>query len=144
MKRTIQIALLILFLQCIGSCTESPHIDFHSYQELSGYNFIGNGWFPEILGKDAGSIQATYDVATHHVYGKFDFTDRATYDSIIQGYHRVRKDSLLTTIKEIRKPRYPAWFIPGKDITNGNYVVATDAGFYLLMDKKRNCIYFVR
>jgi len=144
MKRTIQIALLILFLQCIGSCTESPHIDFHSYQELSGYNFIGNGWFPEILGKDAGSIQATYDVATHHVYGKFDFTDRATYDSIIQGYHRVRIDSLLEMIKEIRKPRYPAWFIPKVDITEGNCVVTKYEDFFLVMEKKRNCIYFVR
>jgi len=144
MKRTIQTALLILFLQCLGSCTESPHIDFHSYQELSGYNFIGDGWFPQILGKDAINIQATYDVATHHVFGKFDFTDRSAYDSIIQGYHIVRIDSLLATIKEIRKPRYPAWFIPKEDITEGNYTMATYESFYLLIDKKRNCIYFVR
>lgn len=144
MKKTIQTAILFLLLHCLVSCSESPHIDFHSYQELSGYNFIGDGWFPGILGKDAGNIQATYDVATHHVYGKFDFTNRSTYDSIIQRYRVVGIDSLLAMIKEIRKPRYPAWFIQKKDITEGNYVVATHEEFFLLMDKKRNCIYFVR
>ena len=144
MKRTIQTTLLILFLQCLVSCSESPHIDFHSYQELSGYNFIGNGWFPEILGRDAINIQATYDMATHHVYGKFDFKNRASYDSIIQRYHLVRTDSILAMITEIRKPRYPSWFIPKEEITDSNYVVATHEDFYLLMDKKRNNIYFVR
>ena len=144
MKRTIQSTILILFLQCFVSCTESPHIDFHSYQELSGYNFIRNGWIPEILGNDACNIQATYNVASQHVFGKFYFTNRIAYDSILRNYHVPGKDSLLARIGEIRKPRFPEWFIPKESITESNYVMAKYGNFYLLMDKKDNSIYFVR
>ena len=86
MERVIKIASLMIVWLCLSSCYESPHIDFHSYQELSEYNFISNGWIPEVVGNDAYSIQETYDVNNNHLFGKFDFKDRPKYDSIIKNY----------------------------------------------------------
>jgi hypothetical protein len=139
-----RIALLLSACLSLYSCSESPHIDFHSYQELCEYEFIQNGWFPELLSEDASGIQETYDVNNKHLYGKFDFKNRPNYDSIMNNYSSVAKDSLIGRIEKIRKPRCPKWFIPMKDLTNNNYIIAEHNNFYLIMDKKANRIYYVR
>jgi len=144
MERMLKITTWILVLISLSSCYESPHIDFHSFQELSEYNFIRNGWIPEAVGNDAINIQETYEVANHHVFGKFDFKFRSTYDSIIQSYEHVEKDSLLARIEEIHKLRYPAWFIPKADLTTNNYRIAKHKNFYLILDRKINRIYYLR
>jgi len=144
MERTIKIITAILIWLSLSACYESPHIDFHSFQELSEYNFIRNGWIPEVVGTDAYNIQETYDVGNHHVFGKFDFKYRSTYDSIIQSYDRVEKDSLLGRIEKIHKPRYQKWFIPKTDLAGGNYVITKHDNFYLILDTKINRIYYLR
>jgi hypothetical protein len=111
MERTIRILSFMIVWLSLFSCNESPQIDFHSYQELAEYNFICNGWIPEVLGNDAYSIHETYDVNSNHLFGKFDFKLRPTYDSIIKNYQLVEEDSLLERIKKIKRPRYPSWFI---------------------------------
>ena len=144
MERVIKIASLMIVWLCLFSCYESPHIDFHSYQELSEYNFISNGWIPEVIGNDAYSIQETYDVNNKHLFGKFDFKDRPKYDSIIKNYLIAEEDSLLIRIKEINKPRCPEWFIPKENLTKDKCVMVKVENFYLIMEKKRNRIYYLR
>jgi len=144
MGRKITLATLILVWFCLSSCYESPHIDFHSYQELSEYDFIRNGWIPDVVGIDATNIQETYDNTNHQVFGKFDFKNRPLYDSIIKSYNPVETDLLISRIKEIKKPRYPSWFILLQDITRDNCMIAKHDNFYLIMDKKVNRIYFLR
>lgn len=140
----IKKASLILVCFFLLSCYESPQVDFHSYQELSEYNFIGNGWFPEILGKDAYGIQETYDSNNHHLFGKFDFTFRSGYDSIMKSYPVLEEDSLLKRIEEIKKPHCPAWFISKEELVNNHYIRVKHNNFYLVMNKKVNRIYFLR
>ncbi|MDD4970663.1 MAG: hypothetical protein PHT07_14650 [Paludibacter sp.] len=144
MGRTINIATLLLVWLSLSSCYESPYIDFHSYQELSEYNFIRNGWIPEVVGNDASNIQETYDNTNHQVFGKFDFKNRPLYDSIFKSYDPVEANLLIARIKEIKKPQYPSWFIRLDDIKNDNCVLAKHENFYLIMDKKGNSIYFLR
>ena len=144
MKRSIKTASIIIVLLSLFSCNWSPQIDFQSYKELSGYDFIDNGWFPEILGNDSYNILETYDLYNNHSYGKFDFKQRSLYDSIIRNYQRVKVDTLLSVMNKIRKPRYPSWFIQKAEVTGSNYVLAKQNNFYLLMEKKTNRIYFFR
>jgi hypothetical protein len=144
MERTSRILFILIVWLSVLSCHESPHVDFHSYQELAEYNFIGNGWIPEILGKDAVGIQETYDVNNTHLFGKFDFKFRLTYDSIIKKYQPVTQDSLLEQIKKIKMPRYPAWFIQKNDLKKENFVLAKNKEFYIIMEKKTNRIYYLR
>jgi hypothetical protein len=44
MARIISIAILLIAGFGLSSYNESPKVDFHSYEELSGYDFITNGW----------------------------------------------------------------------------------------------------
>lgn len=129
---------------CVLSCNESPQVDFHSYQELSEYNFISNGWIPEVLGTDAYSIQETYDINNHHLFGKFDFKYRSNYDSIMKSYPMLEEDSLLKKIEEIKKPRYPAWFVPKEDLKKDNYMMVKYKDFFVIMEKRTNRIYYLR
>jgi hypothetical protein len=144
MERAIKTSTLLLVWLCIYSCNESPHIDFHSYQELSEYSFISNNWIPALVGKDAYTIQETYDTNNKHVFGKFDFKFRTDYDSIMKSYPATENDSLFARIAEILKPGYPEWFIPKEDLKKGNYVLAKYENFYLIMEKKVNRIYYLR
>ena len=144
MARIFKIAILLIAGLNLSSCNESPKVDFHSYEELSGYAFIDNGWIPEILNDDASGILETYDIASNHLYGKFDFKNRTKYDSIIKSYIIVDRDSLLEKIEKIKKPRCPEWFISKEDITNDKYIVAKNKDFYLMMDKEANRIYYLR
>ena len=143
MEKTIKVSFPLVCL-CFSSCYESPHIDFHSYQELSEYNFITHGWIPELMGEDAYAIQETYDVNNRHLFGKFEFKDRVRYDSIIKSYSVVEGDSLLAAIKAINKPRYPKWFIPKEELVKGNYIMVKHENFYLIMEKNGNRIYYLR
>ena len=144
MKRTIKTYLLMIVCLSLFSCIESPQIDFQSYQELSGYNFISNGWFPDILGVDSYNILETYDLNNNHAFGKFEFKQRPVYDSIIRNYQSVNADTLLTSLNKIGKPQYPSWFIPKAEVSGRNYIVVKQNNFYLLMEKKSNRIYFFR
>ena len=144
MKRTIKTAFIVIVCLCIFSCNESPQIDFQSYQELSGYNFISNGWFPEILGTDSYNILETYDLNNNHAFGKFEFKQRPVYDSIIKNYRLVKAETLMSSLNMIGKPLYPAWFIPKAEVSGLNYVIVKQNTFYLLMEKKANRIYFFR
>lgn len=144
MERTIKIALGMIVWLCLSSCNESPQVDFYSYHELSEYNFISNGWIPEVVGNDACNIRETYDINNSHLFGKFDFKDRPKYDSIIKSYLVVEKDSVLARIEKINKPRYPKWFISKEDLTNGNYIMLKYENFILIMEKKVNKIYYLR
>lgn len=144
MKSNSGIAILAITWLLLFSCNESPSIDFHSYQELSGYSFIQNGWFPEILKGDAYSIKETYDVNNKHVFGKFEFSDRTKYDSIICTYSIVERDTLLAKIDEIDKPLYPEWFITKSDLDKGNYTSVKHMDLYLIIEKGINRIYFIR
>jgi len=128
----------------IFSCNESPHIDFHSYEELSNYEFIQNGWFPEMLNHDALDIRETYDVNNKHLFGKFDFKNRQNYDSIIAGYSVVEKDSMIKRIKEIKSPLLPEWFMHPKDLIDNKFVFIAHNKFYLIIEKEKNRIYFFR
>jgi hypothetical protein len=98
----------------------------------------------EILNDDASAIQETYDIASNHLYGKFDFKNRTKYDSIIKSYIVVRRDSLLEKIEKINRPRCPEWFISKEDITNDKYIIVKNKDFYLMMDKEANRIYYLR
>lgn len=142
--KIIKIAIVLITGLCLSSCNESPHVDFHSYQELSEYDFIINGWIPEIMNDDAHLIQETYDMNSNHLYGKFDFKDRTKYDSIIKSYITVGSDSLLEKIESIKRPRCPEWFISKKDITKDKYIISKHNDFYLIMEKEANRIYFLR
>jgi len=142
--RNFKIGLFFAAWLSFFSCNESPHIDFHSYEELSNYEFIQNGWFPEILNHDASDIRETYDVNNKHLFGKFDFKNRINYDSIVAGYSVVEKDSLIKRIKEIKRPRRPEWFIHPKDLTDNNFVFTVHNNFYLIIEKEKNRIYFLR
>lgn len=135
------LAIIWLFL---FSCNESPNIDFHSYQELSEYNFIRDGWFPEILKADAYNIRETYDVNNKHVFGKFEFSDKTKYDSIIRTYSKADMDALFVRIDKIDKPSYPEWFISKSDLNKGNYTLVEQMDFYLIMLKETNKIYYLR
>jgi hypothetical protein len=144
MVRKIKITIFLTACLCLYSCNESPHIDFHSYQELSEYDFIRKGWFPEILKDDAFSIKESYDVNNKHLFGKFDFKNRPRYDSIFNSYLIVEKDSLLEKIEDIHKPRCPKWFVPKEYLTEDKYLIRRYNDFYLIMEKKANRIYFLR
>ena len=145
MKRNYRISAICLTAWiCLSSCYESPRIDFHSYQELSEYNFIRNGWFPEILQPDAYNILETYDVNNSHLFGKFKFRNRPTYDSIIHTYRTVKPDSLLRKIEKNNKPRYPKWFVTKEDIAKNKYRMAEHHDFYLVLDDKTNTVYYLR
>lgn len=144
MERTIKIVLGMIVCLCLSSCSESPQVDFYSYQELSEYNFINNGWIPEIVGNDAYAIRETYDINNNHLFGKFDFKYRPKYDSITKSYLVMKKDSVLARVEKINKPRYPKWFIPKEDLTKGNYILLKYGDFYLIMEKKINRIYYLR
>ena len=129
---------------CLSTCNESPQVDFHSFQELAEYDFISNGWFPEILGDDASGIQETYDNQNKHLFGKFDFRSRPEYESVIKSYLIAEKDSLFERIEKINKPRYPKWFIPKADLTCDKYIIAKHDNFYLILEKKSNRIFYLR
>ena len=144
MKRTIKTYSLMIVCLCLFSCNESPQIDFQSYQELSGYNFISNGWFPDILGADSYNILETYDLNNRDAFGKFNFKQRAVYDSIIRNYQSVKADSLLSRLNKIGKPGYPSWFIPKAEVSDRNYILAKQNNFWLLMDRKSNRIFFFK
>jgi hypothetical protein len=144
MAGKLKTAILLIAWLCVSSCYESPEVDFHSYQELSEYEFIYNGFFPEILKEDATHIQATYDITNKHVFGDFDFKRRSEYDLVINSYSIANKDSLLERIKKIHQPRTPKWFIPKEDLLKDNYLIVKHQNFYLMMDRKINRIYFLR
>ena len=143
-KKIFKLAFLFTVCLCFSSCNESPYVIFHTYQELSEYDFISEGRIPEILDVDAIEIRETYDITNKHIFGSFDFIRRPKYDSVIMSYPTGDKSSLLKMIKEIKKPRYPKWFIPEEDIIRGQYIIAKQKDFYLLMDKKVDRIYFLR
>lgn len=144
MIRFTKITTLLGIWLWLTSCNESPYVEFHSYQELTEYNFFSNGWFPEILKEDAFGIQETYDVTSKHVFGKFDFKQRPDYDSIITNYRIVKKDSLLDQIGKINKPRYPQWFIQKEKLANNRCLFVKHHDFYLIVEKEANRIYFIR
>jgi hypothetical protein len=137
------ISLIVLLFGLI-SCNESPTIDFHSYEEMTKYNFIENGWFPEILNEDAINIDETYNIVNKHAFGKFDFKNRTKYDSVIRTYPPITKDSLSIMIDKIERPVYPDWFITKDSINYDKYILAKHNDFFLIMDKTSNRIYFLR
>jgi len=139
--KTITFLIICFFLY---SCNESSHIDFHSYQELSEYDFINNGWFPEILKDDAYMIQETFDYNNKHLFGKFDFKNRSNYDSIIHTYLLADRDSLINHIGKINNPNYPDWFVPKENINKNNFILAKENDFFIIMERKANRIYFLR
>jgi hypothetical protein len=118
--KTITLLIILFFLY---SCNESPHIDFHSYREFSEYDFIKNGWLPEILKDDAYMIQETFDYSNKHLFGKFDFKNRSNYDSIIHTYLLTDRDSLINHIGKINKPIYPDWFVPKENINKSSFIL---------------------
>jgi len=144
MVKINKIALFLIVWFSLSSCNESPQVDFHSYQELAEYDFIINGWFPEILGDDASGILETYDNQNRHLFGKFDFKRRPEYESAVKSYLIAEKDSLFERIENISKPRYPKWFIPKEDLTDDKYIIAKHDNFYLILEKKSNRIYYLR
>jgi hypothetical protein len=144
MNGWIKTVSLSIALICFSSCYESRHVDFHSYQELSEYSFISAGWIPEVMGLDACAIQETYDVNNNHLFGKFDFKNRPIYDSIFKTCVAVGEDSLLAQIEQINKPRCPKWFIPKERLIKRNYLMVKQQNFYLMMDRKRNIMYYLR
>lgn len=144
MVKINKITLFIIAMFCLSSCNESPQVDFHSYQELAEYDFIINGWFPEILGDDATGIMETYDIQSRHLFGRFDFRRRSEYESFIKSCPVLEKDSLFKRIVQINKPRYPKWFIPKADLSCDKYIFAKHDNFYLILEKKSNRIYFLR
>jgi len=144
MKKIINATFLLTALFCLSSCNESPYVIFHTYQELSEYDFISQGRIPEIVNDDAVEIRETYDIAKNHIFGSFDFVRRTEYDSVIKCYSTGDKDSLIKRIEEINKPRYPKWFIPIEALTGGQYIIAKHKDFYLMMDKNANRIFFLR
>jgi len=139
-----KIALILIGILGLTACNKSPRIDFHSYQELCGYSFFNNGWFPDILRVDAIKIQETYDVNNKHLFGKFDFTIREAYDSIVAGYPVVERDSVVAQIEKIKTPCCPEWFVPNDELSNEKYLFVYHNGFYLIMDKRANRFYFLR
>lgn len=144
MKKNIKTALLLSACLWFTSCNESPYVVFHTYQELTGYDFIGEGRIPEIVNENAVEIRETYNIVNKHIFGSFDFIHRPEYDSVIMSYDTGDIDSLLKRIEETGSPRYPKWFIPKENLTGGHYIIARHEGFYLMMDKKVNRIYFLR
>jgi hypothetical protein len=144
MERLIKSVSLSIVCLCFSSCYESRHVDFHSYQELAEYSFISDGWIPEVMGQDACDIQETYDINNNHLFGKFDFKNRPVYDSIFKSCVVVREDSLLAKIDAIRKPRCPEWFISKERLGRSNYLMVKQQDFYLIMEKSRNRIYYLR
>jgi hypothetical protein len=140
----VNLPLFLFAFFCFSSCNESPKIDFHSFAELSQYDFIVNGWFPDILQNDAYNIQETYDINSKHLFGKFDFNDRSGYDSIISTCLVVQADSLIEHIEKIKKPEFPQWFIPNDDLNNSRYTVVKQKEFYLIIERDKNRIYYVR
>ena len=144
MVKISKIALFLIVWFCFSSCNESPRVDFHSYQELAEYDFIINGWIPEILGDDASGIVETYDNQNRHLFGKFDFKRRPEYELAVRSYIKAEKDSLLERIEKIDKPRYPKWFVPKADLTGDKYILAKHNNFYLILDKKSNRIFYLR
>lgn len=144
MKINLKIAVLLTTCLSFSSCNESPYVIFHSYQELSEYDFISQGRIPEIVNDDAIEIRETYDITNNHIFGSFDFIHRPEYDSVINGYSKGDKGSLLKRIEDISKPRYPKWFIPKEDINGGKYIIANHKGFFLMLDRNVNRIYFLR
>jgi hypothetical protein len=139
--KTITLLIILFFLY---SFNESPHIDFHSYQELLEYDFIKNGWFPAILRDDAYMIQETFDYTSKHLFGRFDFKNRSNYDSIIQMYPLIELDSLINQIEKINIPAYPDWFVPKENINKSNFILVKENDFYIIMERKANRIYFLR
>lgn len=107
MIRIIKISLFLLVCFTLSSCNESPQVDFHSYKELAEYDFIINGWFPEIPGDDATGIMETYDIQR-----------RPEYELLVKSYLIAGKDSLLRRFDKINKPRYPKWFIPKAELSD--------------------------
>lgn len=143
MPKPFKIASILFVYLCI-SCSESPYVEFHSYQELSEYEFFSHGWFPEILSEDAFAIQETYDISSRHVFGKFDFKHRATCDSSITNYEIVTKKALLGRIEKIDRPDFPEWFLSTENIDTTQYLLKTHNDFYLIVSKTANRIYFLR
>jgi len=144
MERLIKTVSLSVVCLCFSSCYESRHVDFHSYQELSEYSFISDGWIPEVMGQDACAIQETYDINNNHLFGKFDFRNRPVYDSIFKSCVVVQEDSLFAKIDAIKKPRCPKWFIPKERFLKSNYLMVKQQDFYLIMDRKKNIMYYLR
>jgi len=144
MSGWIKTVFLSIAYLCFSSCYESRHVDFHSYQELAEYSFISDGWIPEVMGQDACAIQETYDINNNHLFGKFNFKNRPVYDSIFKSCVLVSEDSLFAKIDAIRKPRCPEWFIPKERLVKSNYLMVKQQDFYLILEKKRNRIYYFR
>lgn len=144
MQKVIKITALISLWLSHASCNQSPQIDFHSYQELSEYSYIGNGWIPEILGADASGIQETYDIYNNHLYGKFEFANRAIYDSIINTYQPIKLDSIVAKINAIERPRCPDWFIEIDNISATKQKMLKHDNFYLIADMNQHRIYYLR
>lgn len=144
MQKVIKITTLISLWLSHASCNQSPQIDFHSYQELSEYSYISNGWIPEILGSDVYGIQETYDIYNSHLYGKFDFTNRQRYDSIISTYPTIEPDSIIARINAIKRPQSPNWFIEIDYLSATKQKMVKHENFYLILEMSQNRIYFVR
>lgn len=137
--------ILLFFIQLIISgCNDTPMVVFHSYDELTDYPFFGSSWVPEIVQEDITDIRETYAVENGHVFGRLDFTRRPVYDSIFSGYSTANQDSLLAKINSIKRPEYPDWFIPEKEITSGKYSLARHKGFYLFLHRTENRMYFLK
>lgn len=144
MQTPIKITILSVICVFLFSCNESPHVDFHSYQELSLYGFFDKEWLPEILGADLTHVQQTYDVNNKHLFGEFEFTDRERYDSIVETYDKVEIDTLINRMEQINKPIAPDWFISKRDLVKGNYIFVKHQEFYLILEKEANRIYYMR
>ena len=111
MSKLFKIASILFVWLCLSGCSESPYVEFYSYHELMEYDFFSHGWFPRILKEDAFGIKETYDVSSHHAFGKFEFKQRDLYEPDFKTCRSVPADSLLSKIEEIERPSFPKWFI---------------------------------
>lgn len=136
--------VLLAILLSLTSCNGSPIVVFHSYDELTDYPFFDADWVPEIVRDDITDIRETYAVDNGHVFGRFDFINRNVYDSIFVQYQEANPDSLLLKINSIKRPKYPKWYIPKQELVSGKYQMAKQKGFYLLLARKENRIYFLK
>ena len=136
-------SFLILFL-CLSACSESPYVEFYSYHELMEYEFFSHGWFPGILKEDAFAIKETYDVASRHAFGQFEFRRRELYEAELKNCRMVPADSLLAKIEEIERPAFPGWFVEKRNIEKGQYILMKYDDFYLIAEKNANRIHFFR
>jgi hypothetical protein len=144
MLKVLTPIFLFFILLSLTGCNDTPMVVFHSYDELTDYPFFGSIWVPEIVQEDITDIRETYAVENGHVFGRLDFTRRPVYDSIFGQYGVASQDSLLVKINSIKRPKYPEWFIPEKELFAGKYLIATHQGFYLMMARTENRIYFLK